>query len=52
MLMLLDCLNVFKKQCNKLAYWKPKLVAHGCDGASINIACNGLKVILKRLSHG
>ena len=25
------------------AYWKAKLVAYGCDGASVNIACSGLK---------
>ena len=25
------------------ADWKAKLVGYGCDGASVNIACNGLK---------
>ena len=25
------------------ADWKPNLVGYGCDGASVNIACNGLK---------
>ena len=34
------------------ADWKAKLVGYGCDRASVNIACNGLKGILKRLSHG